>query len=795
VPDAFPTFSGFFQHATGKPDPPYPYQMRLATDGLPDLLDIPTGLGKTAAVVLAWLWRRRFADPAIRRATPRRLVYCLPMRVLVEQTQNFCARCIGNLRLPDVHVHLLMGGEDAEDWDERPEHDAILIGTQDMLLSRALNRGYGASRYRWPMHFALLNNHCQWVLDETQLMGVGVETSAQLDAFRSRILGTRGPASTLWMSATLAREQLETVDHRPPAGGWRVQKLEPDDDATEGVKQRVQARKTVEMLPLALSPETKKEYAAAFAATILRRHKQGSLTLAVVNRVARAQDIFRRLLESGRSAGNTALVHSRFRPADRARQEEILRRDGDRIVVATQAVEAGVDVSAATLIVELAPWASMVQRFGRCNRHGEFQEGTVLWVDIATEQTADLSRPYEPEALREARSALEKLADAGPRSLPALAPPAVVRPVLRRKDLLDLFDTTPDLCGNDLDVSRYIRDGQDSDVQVFWRDFAGGSPAKNLSPPAHAELCSVSIDGFRDFMKGLTKRGGQAWRWNPLEEIWEATGDPRPGQVYLLERAQGGYSDECGWTGDPKQVPSVAAVSPCENDAVGRDKDTFIGRAVELSVHLDDVAREAGALAGVCVGEAELAPVIRAARWHDVGKAHTEFQAMLRSADPELSADQLWAKSASQGGHCERTGFRHELASALAWLQLAPDDDPDRDLVAYLIAAHHGKVRLSIRSWPNEDEPKDPNISFFARGVWDGDVLPAVALGDGAVTPPVRLDLSVMRLGDGPCGESWLARMLRLRDDPELGPFRLAFLETLLRVADWRATKLERGSR
>ena len=34
----------------------------------------------------------------------------------------------------------------------------ILIGTQDMLLSRALMRGYGMSRYQWPVHFALLHN-------------------------------------------------------------------------------------------------------------------------------------------------------------------------------------------------------------------------------------------------------------------------------------------------------------------------------------------------------------------------------------------------------------------------------------------------------------------------------------------------------------------------------------------------------------------------------------------------------------------------------------------------------------
>ena len=53
-------------------------------DEFPQQLDIPTGLGKTAAVVLAWLYRRfGHPDKSIRRATPRRLIYCLPMRVLV----------------------------------------------------------------------------------------------------------------------------------------------------------------------------------------------------------------------------------------------------------------------------------------------------------------------------------------------------------------------------------------------------------------------------------------------------------------------------------------------------------------------------------------------------------------------------------------------------------------------------------------------------------------------------------------------------------------------------------------
>ncbi len=39
------------------------------------------------------------------------------------------------------------------------------------------------SRYKWPMHFALLNSDCLWVFDETQLIGVGVETGRSFRAF------------------------------------------------------------------------------------------------------------------------------------------------------------------------------------------------------------------------------------------------------------------------------------------------------------------------------------------------------------------------------------------------------------------------------------------------------------------------------------------------------------------------------------------------------------------------------------------------------------------------------------
>jgi superfamily II DNA/RNA helicase len=66
------------------------------------LIDVPTGLGKTAAVVLAWLWNRLFANsnnhqPAAISRWPRRLVYRLPMRTLVEQTRDEAGKWLNNL--------------------------------------------------------------------------------------------------------------------------------------------------------------------------------------------------------------------------------------------------------------------------------------------------------------------------------------------------------------------------------------------------------------------------------------------------------------------------------------------------------------------------------------------------------------------------------------------------------------------------------------------------------------------------------------------------------------------------
>jgi CRISPR-associated endonuclease/helicase Cas3 len=241
-------FHQFFQKSFGTNHAPEDYQVRLATDPLASrLINIPTGLGKTAAVIHAWLWNR---IQNRREDWPRRLVYCLPMRTLVEQTNASTQEWLeahgllwdGGMETHQgkVGLHMLMGGESTTQWDLHPEADAILIGTQDMLLSRALNRGYGMSRFRWPMHYGLLNNDCLWVFDEVQLMGAGLPTTAQIEAFRANF-GSAKPCHSWWMSATNAPAWFNTVDFDPASLASPVQLEEPHSQRVTRIREAPKA--------------------------------------------------------------------------------------------------------------------------------------------------------------------------------------------------------------------------------------------------------------------------------------------------------------------------------------------------------------------------------------------------------------------------------------------------------------------------------------------------------------------------------------------------------------------------
>ena len=91
------SYDAFFQEMTGG-CAPWSWQEGLAEEPLcgNQTLRVPTGFGKTHGVVGCWLWHR-----VQRNANdwPRRLVWCLPMRVLVEQTGDEISAALQRLDL------------------------------------------------------------------------------------------------------------------------------------------------------------------------------------------------------------------------------------------------------------------------------------------------------------------------------------------------------------------------------------------------------------------------------------------------------------------------------------------------------------------------------------------------------------------------------------------------------------------------------------------------------------------------------------------------------------------------
>ena len=179
-----------------------------------------------------------------------------------------------------------------------------------------------------------------------------------------------------------------------------------------------------------------------------------------------------------------------------------------------------------------------------------------------------------------------------------------------------------------------------------------------------------------------------------------------------------------------------------------------------------------------------------------------------------------------------RPGFRHELASALAILdllrQIAPDhaalrgpwkaffpdapqgeppmSDPTAvhqclaalsanavNLLVYLVAAHHGKVRVSLHASPADQTHPVARTGgeMPIRGILEGDELPPLHLScpsNNVKVPPTRLTLAPAALGlSATTGASWGERCAALL--AEHGPFQLAYLETLIRASDIRASR------
>ncbi len=712
---------------------PYPWQEWFACwDGSAvAVVAAPTGAGKEFGTIIPWLYSHKLGKPATTR-----LAYALPTRSLVDQVYTNTCRVVEASELPKIKVYCLKGGQLEHGFEQDLTQPAILIGTQDQLLSRALNRGFGVSWGQRPLHCAALTNDCRWILDEIQLTGVGYTTLVQIYQ-HWRQFGTYGEMQLCLMSATfddsplqkleVERFELSQADLDHPFLGAKVTRSKPVHRALVSGTEDV-------------------------AALVKARHVPGGLSLVVLNTVGRAREVGKLLSEL-----EPLVIHSRFLGIDREELQKKIK-DYKGIIVATQVVEAGVDLDADLLITELCPWSSFVQRCGRCGRTRTENTVEIHWLDY---QQGWESRPYSDAECQETRDRLLTLSDASLHTLTQIPLPKldIQEPRLLKRDIEAFFRTH---YTNRTAASHYVRDTHNFTTSVVW----SVTPPKRL--PLQKSLCPVPTEQLKSFC--------QANQITPLvwgEDGWEQN-SPTSGDVAWLPLDEDsfcrGYSQDLGWTGnyEDKRAAYLVELQP-------KYEDKRFPHVVPLGTHLKDTQAALEKFTPHLQEKLGISPdlieeLCRCARWHDWGKAHEIWQ---HYAKAERT---LLAKSRDYGHWTELNGYRHELASAFAAArQGAPF------LSQYLIAAHHGKVRDSLLP-PHPQADHNPPRRIL-RGVESGTQLPSFDIEEIETLPAVKLIFSETAEWD------WFMQLEDLLE--EYGPFKLIYLEAIIRNADVQASKRE----
>lgn len=242
----------------------------------PQLVDLPTGAGKTELVViwllaLAWFGATRRGVPPV----PRRLVWVVNRRVLVQQVFALATELREKLvnsaapELDDVRAGLQAvagpGGEVFQvvelrgqivadrDWAIRPSVPQLIIGTVDQIGSRLLFQGYGLGKWGRPQQAGLLGVDSWVAVDEAHLVPAFVLTLRQLRercASSAEILPS--PFNTIfarlpfWLSELSATPGLPHPSVEPPF------RLTDEEKADPAIADRILAAgsRRVQIMPL-----------------------------------------------------------------------------------------------------------------------------------------------------------------------------------------------------------------------------------------------------------------------------------------------------------------------------------------------------------------------------------------------------------------------------------------------------------------------------------------------------------------------------------------------------------------
>ncbi|MBC9715703.1 type I-U CRISPR-associated helicase/endonuclease Cas3 [Streptomyces sp. TRM66268-LWL] len=517
---------------------PFPWQtaylnQAAAEDCWPDL-DIPTGLGKTSLIDI-WLFLLAWqAANGRERTVPLRLFFVVDRRLVVDQAHehartvqhaldtapadSVAGRVAQALRALSGEATALeavrmRGGVDwASRWLRSPAQPAVITSTVDQYGSRLLFRGYHTSPRMRPIDAALCGMDALLAVDEAHialpLLTTAIDCSAYQRTASHRQFAHRGVqvvslTATACADPSRPRHSISEADRQHPVAGRRL---------------NAQRRLTLwDARPLGKDATASFAQAAEQAVDTMLPLVARPVIGVVANTIRNARALFQRL--SHRTDMDVLLLTGRSRATDRDRllDSGLMRelfsgvspdRERPLVVVATQTVEVGVDLSFAGLVSENAACAALVQRLGRLDRTGAFDWAPAIVIRAGVQEPQDI--PVYGEAAHatwqwlaehtpvvdagtvgaaDVRGGLEQGLLVNPTTLPALLHGADIRalnmpapriPVLHQT-LLDSWTRTSPAPVPDQPAAPFLHgiNTAPEDVQVLWR---GDLPLREGNP-------------------------------------------------------------------------------------------------------------------------------------------------------------------------------------------------------------------------------------------------------------------------------------------------------------------------
>ena len=354
------------------------------------ILQAPTGSGKTWTALFPFLyaWQQGIAFP-------RKCLYAVPLRVLTEQFRESAQQIIASW--PD-EAKPVIRVQTGENQGDRTFEGDLIFTTIDQVISSALSVPYSLSRKQANINAGAVFSSFL-VGDELHLFPIDEQNAQGALATLIELLRTfRDVFPFLLMTATLSDQMVEILERELRAVRVGVSEKELE---------KIESQQKIRRYWVVPSPLT--------AQAVLAQHRTRSI--AICNQVPRAIALYDALCEAieadPRYKGTTKvlLLHSRFIKSHRAQKEMTVRQQFKKafpgqesvsrieslIIVATQAIEVGLDITSERLHTELAPANAVIQRAGRCARY-KGEEGDILIYQhpVGWDENDALTRPYLP---------------------------------------------------------------------------------------------------------------------------------------------------------------------------------------------------------------------------------------------------------------------------------------------------------------------------------------------------------------------------------------------------------------